>query len=751
MKKILALLGTCVLLCSSVSCSEQNQYLSSENLPSSPTASLISYKTADIKMADDFSEIITLDKRSNYILIFGKFQGETYGGYITNSQFTEKNDFKFTPQKGEIVKSAALMRKGKSAVMTCLNGNTLLYVFSAEGNLENTISCGKITESDSYMTLIASDDGFYISSDSDEIFYISSGGECVENINTGGRIVCGIANDSEGCPAALLCENDKQYYVKLDRGKFSEEIYCGDYGSNVRGFGSGFGEYSVSAIFSDGLYVLKDAEWNRLSDFSDNDFNSYNITACAMTAENEFAVLISANSGNHDIRLLTERDISEIKSKQTIKMSLVLGKGSDIIDDRIKKFNSENDSYKAEIVNNGNISDDFSQCFDALREDIISGNAPDIINFSSSLPIGTFGSPESLFVDLYTIMDNDKDIRRDDFLDGFLEGYETDGKLLMFNTEFELNTLSVKDKFLNGLKNWNLEQLSEVYRNMPEDMYFSSEEVSRTRSDVFMSFFNYGGFVDYTNASCSFDSTEFIDAMKFIGENEIGLTENEYWNVEMQYTGNYYAEIHRSDKALSLSFMPIRGFYGLKEIEQGYMGEPTTFIGYPTESGCGNYRIIDNSYGIMASSDNIEGAWEFLKYYLIDEDKDSRFYFSGLKKKFEEQSAESVKEHIEIDPETGEEYSGESFIWYDNGGMYYNDETPPELHQTEMLPLTEEQRTEYEALVREAVKNVRLTDNTLSSIVREEIEYYFEGEHSAEKTAEIIQNRAQIYLSEHYS
>ena len=83
--------------------------------------------------------------------------------------------------------------------------------------------------------------------------------------------------------------------------------------------------------------------------------------------------------------------------------------------------------------------------------------------------------------------------------------------------------------------------------------------------------------------------------------------------------------------------------------------------------------------------------------------------------------------------------------------MYYNNETPPELHQTEMLPLTEEQRTEYEALVREAVKNVYLTDNTLSSIISEEIEYYFEGEHSAEKTAEIIQNRAQIYLSEHYS
>lgn len=751
MKKILSLLGAFALLGTSTACGEKNPPNYSEKPDIVQTTPLFSYRTADIQMADDFSEIITTDKRSNYILIFGKLQNGIYGGYVTNPQFSEKTVFEFTPQEGETVKSAALMRTGKSAVMTCLDGNIMLYVFSSGGNLENTLNCGKFADSDSYMLLIASDDGFYISVDFDTMFYVSSGGEYVEDIGTGGRTICGIANDNEGNTVALLCENEKQYYVKLVDGQLAEETYCGDFGTNVRGFGSGFGEYSVSAVLSDGLYVLKDAEWQRLSDFSDNDFNSYNIIACMMSAENEFAVVITTNSGGYEMRLLTERDISEIKSKQTIKMSLVLGKGSDIIDERLKKFNSESDSYKVELVNYGNTSDDFSQCFDALREDILSGNAPDIIHFNGDLPIGTFGSRESLFVDLYTLLDNDKDLSRSDFLDGFLEGYETNGKLLMFDTEFSINTVAVKDKFLNGLKSWNYEQFENVYRNMPEDMVFSSDAVSSTQRDVFLSFCNYSSFVDYDKAVCHFDSPEFINAMKFISENKIGLTEDEYWNGERQYDGNYYAEIHRSDKALAMTFEPIRGFYKFKEKEQGYMGEPTTFIGYPTENGCGNYRFINGGYGIMANSDNIEGAWEFLKYYLIDESKDTRFYFSGLEKKFEEQADEAAREHIEIDPETGEEYSGETFIWYDNGGMWYDDGTQPESHKIDILPLTEEQRTEYEALVREAIKNVYISDNTLDSILQEELTYYFEGERSAEETAKIIQNRAEIYLSEQYT
>ncbi|MBO5163167.1 MAG: extracellular solute-binding protein [Ruminococcus sp.] len=751
MKKILALLGAFSLLITSTACNENERTAPSEKTNAVQTAPLFSYKTADIQMADDFSEIISLDKRSNYILIFGKLHSGIYSGYITNPQFSEKKAFKFTPQEGETVKSAAVMRTGKAAVMTCLDGDTLLYVLSENGSIEKTLNCGEVIDPDSYISLIASDDGFFFSSDSDKMYFVSSGGEYVEHIVTGDRTICGFANDSEGQPAVLFCENEKQYYVTLVDGQLGEETFCGELGSNVHGFGSGCGEYSASAVFPDGLYVLKGAEWQKRSDLSDNDFNSYNIIACTMLAENEFAVIISTNSGGYEMRLLTERDISEVKSRSVLTMSLVIGKGSDIIDERLKKFNSESDSYKVELVNYGNTSDDMSQCFDALRRDIIAGNAPDIIKFDSNIPVNTFGSREGMFVDLYTLIDNDKDISRDDFLDGFLEGYETNGKLLMFDTEFTVSTVSVKEKFLNGLTSWNYEQLGDVYRNMPEDMFFSSEAASQTRSDVFMSFINYGEFVDYDNAACNFDSPEFIKAMKFIGENEIGLTEEEYLNGEMQYSGNYYAEIHRADKALALTFEPVNGFYGFREIEQGYMGEPTAFIGYPTENGCGNYRRINGGYGIMANSDNIEGAWEFLKYYLFDESKDPRFYFSGLEKNFEEQAAESVEEYIEVDPETGKEYSGEIFVWHDNGGMHFENGASPELHKTDIHPLTEEQQTEYEALVREAVKNVCIVDSTLISILREELVCYFEGERSAEETAEIIQNRVSIYISEQYS
>ena len=40
--------------------------------------------------------------------------------------------------------------------------------------------------------------------------------------------------------------------------------------------------------------------------------------------------------------------------------------------------------------------------------------------------------------------------------------------------------------------------------------------------------------------------------------------------------------------------------------------------------------------------------------------------------------------------------------------------------------------------------------NVIYNIIREETMPFFEGEYTAEKTAEIIQNRVSIYLSEKY-
>ncbi len=52
--------------------------------------------------------------------------------------------------------------------------------------------------------------------------------------------------------------------------------------------------------------------------------------------------------------------------------------------------------------------------------------------------------------------------------------------------------------------------------------------------------------------------------------------------------------------------------------------------------------------------------------------------------------------------------------------------------------------------VRSCVKCSRRYDGDLENIITEELEEYFNSDKSAEETAEMIQNRASVYLSETY-
>ena len=68
----------------------------------------------------------------------------------------------------------------------------------------------------------------------------------------------------------------------------------------------------------------------------------------------------------------------------------------------------------------------------------------------------------------------------------------------------------------------------------------------------------------------------------------------------------------------------------------------------------------------------------------------------------------------------------------------------------ELQPFTDAEAEEIESFVLNALHNSCQADHTIDSIVREEIGAYFAGEKSAEQTAEYIQNRVEIYLSEIY-
>lgn len=142
----------------------------------------------------------------------------------------------------------------------------------------------------------------------------------------------------------------------------------------------------------------------------------------------------------------------------------------------------------------------------------------------------------------------------------------------------------------------------------------------------------------------------------------------------------------------------------------------------------------------MANSQNIDGAWNFLKYYLFEEEDITSIGFSGLEEKLSAQLENNKTLHTEENPETGEQQNIELYA------MYEPDSSKPIV--IELEPFSDEKAELYDKFVRESVKHTFRSNEDIEKILREELMYYFEGERSAEETAEIIQNRISIYLSE---
>lgn len=511
MQKTISSLLALTMLISVTGCSKGNDLSNSSN---SMQTAQISLKSADIDMADDFDEIICAKSRYNDILIFGRLKSGEYSGYITSSEFSEKRSFIFEPQENEEVKSATLSETGKSAVLTVLDGETFIYIFDRDGNLTDTINCGEmISENDYFADIVSCDKGFYISHNI--LVYTDENGNISENNDVTNKIIHGIFNNSEGIPCVLFDNNDKLTFAELDSNGITSQVVCDNIGSTINTVGTGTGDYQFSAVCSNGLYGMSGDEYLKIADFSENDFKAQNIISIIMTAENEFVITLHNNDMSYEMRLLSERDISEIKQKKIIKMANTRGGNLDIYNDSIKKFNSENEEYKIELIDYSSDDKDYNQPLNALELDILSGNAPDIVRFIPDIP-GTY------FVDLYPLIDNDPDLSRSDFVEGFLEGMESKGKLRRIDSTFSINTLCIKDKFAGGLKEWNFEQLDSICQNLPDDIGIISGEDVFSRADMFMQLFNYNEILDLNSASCSFDSQEYIKQIKFLNDNSIG-------------------------------------------------------------------------------------------------------------------------------------------------------------------------------------------------------------------------------------
>ena len=75
----------------------------------------------------------------------------------------------------------------------------------------------------------------------------------------------------------------------------------------------------------------------------------------------------------------------------------------------------------------------------------------------------------------------------------------------------------------------------------------------------------------------------------------------------------------------------------------GYFGEEISYIGFPSDTETGAVVEADEQYLLSAKSEHLEGAWEFVRYYLTEEYQRKVIGFPVNKMIFEERAMEATK------------------------------------------------------------------------------------------------------------
>lgn len=543
-------------------------------------------------------------------------------------------------------------------------------------------------------------------------------------------------------------QDGKEVLKKFDAATMSLSSDVVTFDESVSYFNSimtGSGDYSLYLSTSTLLYGLKeDGTLDEIINWVDSDISGDYVTSVLPIDNGEF-IIVERNYTDGSVKLyrLTKRDASEVENVQIINM--VVEYGDQEILETVKEFNKTNSEYRIKL-------EDYNQYYEwdeesekqlnspskQLKQDIATGKDVDIICMSGSTSLFSNLSRKGALVDLYQFLDSEENLSRDDFVPAALAVGEFDGKLTTIAPSFYISTLACKTKFFDK-ENWTIDEFIETCNNLPEGM--KPFAMGNSKNDIFGRFL-YGSndFINYDEATCNFNSPDFIKVLEFCNQfdNPGEGDEIDWENATSEEWNKYYEESEvalRNDKAL-LTDVYMSDFSEYARAKQAQFGDEITLVGNPTADGTGARIFASMSYAILETSDCKEACWDFIMESFSEETqtKEHMFYIPATKSAFTKKLDESMEKPYYTDADgVKHEYDNTYYI----GGK-----------EITINPLTQEERDFLEEYISNVKSGGYYYNDEVDSIINEEIEAYFKGDKTAAATAETIQNRVSILISE---
>ena len=373
----------------------------------------------------------------------------------------------------------------------------------------------------------------------------------------------------------------------------------------------------------------------------------------------------------------------------------------------------------------------YSDAQTAMNNELASGKGPDILELSYVAGLGSYAA-KGVLEDLSPYLGASTALKREDFLENVLEGCTLDGKLIAIPKYFTLNTLMGRTSQVGERDGWTLEDVMEL-----SDQYPQAQVIPYTsKSYILKTLVSYGSdtYIDYAAGECRFDSPEFIRLLEFTDRFSQSYAYDEDFSL--------LREVQEGNVLLQDLYLS-----GLTEYQMycQVFGEPVTLIGYPTGEGeRGNMLRAGSLYAMVSTSRHKEGAWAVLEYVLRYE-KPGAAGASGFpsRKDMLEEMLEAAMEKTYVLDENGEPVRDEKGEPIEEPRVSWNDPG----FSGDIYAATAQQVQ----AVRAAILSGRVVfgrDETVSAIIGEEAQAYFDGQKTAQETAEVIQSRVQLYISE---
>ena len=629
--------------------------------------------------------------------------------------------------------------------------------FSPDGALLGTVradfSDSALNVSDVFLQYLAADSaGHLICADySNTIYIFDEAGKLLKTLSQDGKYGNLATLDTGKTGILYYDDSGDQVFTEIDGEKldWGETLSLGVDAWNVFADPAGGGFYLFGSSGTIYRYDLAAQEKAKVVTLLDCDLDATNLENISVSENGDLQVLLSTQNEGVDrtYGLYTLHPVDAAMLPEKTVLTLATLSLNQSLRQQIAKFNRENDTYRIEVLDYsqyseviaspGSYTEDLSPAITKLNTELLSGNLPDLIDFTATeLPVAQYAA-KGFLEDLLPFLRADSAVSEEKLNQNVLDAIKTDGKLYQMPTAFSVIGAAGKHEIVGGYDAWTLDAMHDAMKKLPADATVFNVDYTKDTVVFACLASSLSQFVDWESGTCSFETDAFKSFLSFADSfpAEFDTTNFDFDN----YDSDYRRVGQKQQLLANIAFSGFDDIYYQLEA----MENDADFVGYPGVTGgygCGFLPL--GSIAMTTACKDKDAAWGFIRSLLSEDVQLQQTGFPMLNSAFDKKAADAMKQEYVTD-ENGNtvlDANGEPIrvILYTIG--FFNE-------TVDVYAVTPEQYQIVRDLI-DSTHSVYSFDENILSIVSEECAAYFSGAKTIDETAALIQNRVSLYMAE---